>query len=989
MARISAYVWIALLSGAASGFAQTLPFSRTDYGAPGAPRAIVAADFNRDGAPDLAMAGTGRDSIGILLNDPAGGHTFTLSHDIVLGGGPFELAAGDLNHDNVLDLAVANADANSIDVLLGKPEGGFEPPVRLAAGGNPRGIAAGDVDGDGRLDLVYTQYDLNSVQVLYGDASGWNFAARSGPVTTGVRPQGIVLADFNRDGWNDVAVAHTGASPVAVLYQVRGDDSFDVVPLAGETYFNVMTVGDFNGDSRVDLAAASTPRSIVAVYLNGGQGLTYSSRLKTGASPRGIEAADIDRDGALDLVTANRSANTVSVMLGRASPAGTFAAASSVPAGSGSRDVALADFNMDGQMDIATANEYASTSTVLTNGTPPATDLYWLAQALPADRSQGSFLALGDFNKNGRVDVVTRGGVTLDGTTVVPLGGADAEIYRRIDAAVEDYDRDGNLDVAILTRYFDGRTNTAELYRGDGAGGFSYAAAFGAFNYPDSISTADINLDGRPDLVVRDIEAGAGKAHVLLGAGGGFSPAMTTGLPPHAGGLEIADMNADGKPDLVVAVNSIGGGVHIGYGDGSGNFPGSEMLPIGDNMSCVKAVDLNADGVLDLVASGWETTSIWLGAPGGTFTFEADYPITAVNFIVADLTGDGRLDVFTPHAYLLPGRGDGALADPQEVNVSWQDAAAVDYDRDGRLDVVLTRWDMLMVILARAERGGNLAPIVEAGGPATVSYAAQFEDEMEFSSGGTYDPNLDSLTYEWTDSSGNVVGIGESLVLPVSDPGTHTFTLTVRDGRGGMAFDTLTVTVTPTKEVVRHVGEYAGYAGAWRQADDPTAAGGVRAWHPNAGAAKLTTALADPANYVDVYFPADPTQEYKLWIRLKAEKDSWANDSVFVQFQEGAVTADGQTRYRAGTTDALDVNLEPCSGCGLSGWGWRDERWGARLNSTPVLLRFARGGWHWMRIQTREDGVSIDQIVLSAETYRASAPGAPKNDTTILPPVPW
>jgi hypothetical protein len=82
------------------------------------------------------------------------------------------------------------------------------------------------------------------------------------------------------------------------------------------------------------------------------------------------------------------------------------------------------------------------------------------------------------------------------------------------------------------------------------------------------------------------------------------------------------------------------------------------------------------------------------------------------------------------------------------------------------------------------------------------------------------------------------------------------------------------------------------------------------------------------------------------------------------------------------------ANLEECSGCGLSGWGWRDERWRDRLTAAPVLLRFPSGGWQRLRIQTRADGVSVDQFVLSSEQYLQKPPGPAKNDTTKLTPRP-
>ena len=138
-------------------------------------------------------------------------------------------------------------------------------------------------------------------------------------------------------------------------------------------------------------------------------------------------------------------------------------------------------------------------------------------------------------------------------------------------------------------------------------------------------------------------------------------------------------------------------------------------------------------------------------------------------------------------------------------------------------------------------------------------------------------------------------------------------------------------------------------------------------------------------NFITLGFVADPTQEYKLWVRLKAEGNSWANDSVFVQF-DGALDAAGNPIYAIGSTSALAINLEECSGCGDSGWGWRDESWGAKGIVGSVRLRFWSPEGHdvVIRVQTREDGVMIDQIVLSSGKYKTTRPGAVKNDATIL-----
>jgi hypothetical protein len=102
---------------------------------------------------------------------------------------------------------------------------------------------------------------------------------------------------------------------------------------------------------------------------------------------------------------------------------------------------------------------------------------------------------------------------------------------------------------------------------------------------------------------------------------------------------------------------------------------------------------------------------------------------------------------------------------------------------------------------------------------------------------------------------------------------------------------------------------------------------------------------------------------------------------VYVQFSD-SVTSAGSATWRIGTTSATTVNLEDCGGCGLSGWGWQDNGYGTGVLGTPVY--FASTGTHTLRVQVREDGLSIDQIVLSPTTYFTTAPGALKNDTTIL-----
>jgi hypothetical protein len=185
-------------------------------------------------------------------------------------------------------------------------------------------------------------------------------------------------------------------------------------------------------------------------------------------------------------------------------------------------------------------------------------------------------------------------------------------------------------------------------------------------------------------------------------------------------------------------------------------------------------------------------------------------------------------------------------------------------------------------------------------------------------------------------------------------------------------------------EIVLVAGSTNGTNGNWRGEFDDSADAGFKVRHPDAGAAKLSAPLANPVHYVEWSFDAKAGIPYRLWIRGRADADSWANDSAYVQFS-GSVTANGTPIWRIGTTSATTYVLEDCSGCGVKGWGWNDNGYGTGVFGQ--LVYFAEPGLQVIRIQTREDGLALDQIVLSAQKYMNDAPGQTKNDTTLLAPT--
>jgi endonuclease/exonuclease/phosphatase family metal-dependent hydrolase len=185
-------------------------------------------------------------------------------------------------------------------------------------------------------------------------------------------------------------------------------------------------------------------------------------------------------------------------------------------------------------------------------------------------------------------------------------------------------------------------------------------------------------------------------------------------------------------------------------------------------------------------------------------------------------------------------------------------------------------------------------------------------------------------------------------------------------------------------EIVLAAGTAPTRAGKWAIASDASAFGGVLIRHPNANAAKVTTAVAAPANYFEMTFTADAGKPYRLWIHGRADSNYWANDSVYVQFS-GSVTASGSAIYRIGTTSATVVNLEECDDAGLNGWTWQDNGWGAGVLGQTIY--FAASGTQKIRIQTREDGLAIDRIVLSASQF-LTVPPAPSPAPAPAPPPP-
>ena len=257
-----------LLADGAGGFGVPMDFLVPEDGVP---FAIAAGDFNFDFIPDLAVVNQTADNVGIFLGDGTGLFAPADGSPFATGSAPTGIAVSDFNGDLALDLAVTSANDSNVTILLGNGFGSFSPtpgsPFAIE-GVAPAGIVANDFNGDGFVDLATANADSNSVSVLLGAGNGSFAPAAASPFGARSAPAGIVAGDFNGDGNVDLTVTNSESSNFSVL---RGNGSGGFSPYsnfvvgAGPT---AVAAGDFNADGKLDVAVVNQTDNNVSVRLN-------------------------------------------------------------------------------------------------------------------------------------------------------------------------------------------------------------------------------------------------------------------------------------------------------------------------------------------------------------------------------------------------------------------------------------------------------------------------------------------------------------------------------------------------------------------------------------------------------------------------------------------------------------------------------------------------------------------------------------------------
>jgi hypothetical protein len=616
------------------------------------PGGLVVADFNGDGRPDVIRGQQ------VFLSNTNG--TFTASMVISVGQNvDFHIiAVADFNGDGRADLLVS-ANQTFLYVLLGNGDGTFQTPVTTNIGAQLGSIQVADVNGDGKPDVIgIAAPQAGQVFVCLGNGDGTFRSGTSYTVFAGNTISQITVGDFNGDGKADIAATGyiANANGLIGVLPGKGDGTFGTAMVSGGVNSSLgLSAGDFNGDGKLDLVVSGTDFSNFTeqtyVLIGNGDG-TFQTPNSVAPGNGTVSVVDVNKDGKLDLII--WAGPFIEIFLGNGN--GTFTEKATYPNSTlnFAFQVGVADFNGDGNLDIT--DGYTA---IFGNGDGTFQDVKARLINIPeADAPALSTVVSGDFNGDGKSDLA------------LGLSGSP------------------NPSVYILL--------------GDGTGNYSVAHSYSVSSTPFSLKTGDFNNDGKVDVFFTTDTTSTASASfdILLGNGdGSFAAPIVTSIDPgtfpEVGPMTIADLNGDLIADVAALVN---GELAVYLGNGDGTFAAPVSYFGGANANSFGIGDFNNDGKPDAAVCGSAGLGVLLGKGDGTF-LPASFPdpppppptkyfiptLTCQISATADFNGDGTTDLIIGSSVLL-GNGDGTFT--TLPSAAPPVGVVADINGDGKLDLV-------------------------------------------------------------------------------------------------------------------------------------------------------------------------------------------------------------------------------------------------------------------------------------------------------------
>jgi hypothetical protein len=628
------------------------------------PVSLVAGDFDDDGTLDLATANYLTNDISVLLG--RGDGTFRAPVRYEAGTNPVAVVAGDFDDDGRVDLATANSISQDVSFLLGRGDGTFAAAVSHPVGDYAVALAGADFTNNGRTDLAIVTQLSATVSILQG-LGGLRFVP-GGTISNPIHATPLV-ADFNDDGLPDVAVV--GRQGKILLRLGRADTpGVFAAPVTVNPDPNpaarALTLVSTPQGQRLAALDARSPSLSFYEYQSDGTFTHQAGPTIPGTLPVALAAGDLNGDGLTDLVVADAGSNEVLVYLQQATGGFGPTPDYDLPVGVSPSALDLVDLGGDGRLDIVVTDQFSGDVSVLRNlGTAgftsasrfrAGTGLYWLEshdeKLVVRSREGTAGLVVGDFDGGPGTDViaVNSGVNSFSVLTGDGLGGlwnpTRAQTYptgqRPTVAVTGRFTAGPNLDLAVL----DEGSGDIAIFLGDGRGGFTRTSTVNAGNLPTGLALADVNGDGKLDLLVGN---DFGDLLILPGNGDGtFQPYQRAS---HNVALAVADLTGKGQ-DVFVFANEALDRVSVSYG----SAPPTVFQDRHNGLlapSAVKLADLNGDGIPDLIVAngGGNNLLVYPGMPGGGFGPEANggkgffVGTNPVGVTVRDLNGDGIPDL--------------------------------------------------------------------------------------------------------------------------------------------------------------------------------------------------------------------------------------------------------------------------------------------------------------------------------------------------------
>jgi hypothetical protein len=530
------------------------------------PSSTISRDFNNDTYPDIAAAFAANDSVGILFGYGNGSFAELIMYSVGYNSYPYEIVGVDVNNDNILDIVVANAGSSTLGVLLGYGNGLFAPVMIFSTGNNssPYGAAPGDFNNDTYMDIVVANYQSNSIGVLLGYGNGkfatvvlYSMAAES-------RPQSIAVSDFNQDGRADIVVANYRRDNVG-LFLGNGDGTFQNQSTFSTGYNAMPTfiiANDFNSDSKMDVAVSNKNSDNVGILYGYGNGtfapvVLYSTG--DGSSPYCVRSGDFDNDKSVDIAIASPGTNSIMVLYGLGD--GRFLLGPSFSTGTKSGPISLAvgDFNRDGGLDITTANFLGNNIGIhISYGTVDFGGAITYSTGVNSDPYS---VAVSDFNNDGQSDIAVAnygtdnlgiflgyGNVSFASMVIYSMG----DNSRPVAVTVGDLNYDNKSDVIVVNS----EGNNVYILLGYGNGSFAIVSIIstGVLSLPYGVAIGDFNRDKILDIVI--VTFGTNLLISVQGYGNGTfgnETSYTLGYDFDPYAVALADFNEDGWLDAAIA----------------------------------------------------------------------------------------------------------------------------------------------------------------------------------------------------------------------------------------------------------------------------------------------------------------------------------------------------------------------------------------------------------------------------------------------------